>query len=77
MSIPSGDLYQLARVRYEDRQSEASRRLAEKQLRGEPSKRGADRLRSFLVFVGMALLPLGESLSKSVSERRSLDVPTQ
>ena len=77
MSIPSGDLYQLARIRYEDRQSEAEHRRAAAVLTGKTSTSGFDKLHSAVVFIGMALLPLGESLRTPVSDQRSLYISTQ
>jgi hypothetical protein len=71
MFIP---LYRLARIRYEDRLSEADQRRAAAKLAGKTRASGFDKLRSAVVFIGMALLPLGESLRAPVSEQRSLDI---
>ncbi len=71
MFIP---LYQLARIRYEDRQAEADRRRAAEEIRAETKTGGFDKLQSVAMFIGLALLPLGESLRSPVSEPRNLDI---
>jgi len=68
---------QLARIRYEDRLSEADLRRAAAEFRAETRTSGFDKLQSLAVFIGMALLPLGESLRGPISDSRSLDISTQ
>jgi len=68
---------QLARIRYEDRLLEADLRRAVVEIRAETRTSGFDKLQSLAMFIGMALLPLGESLRRPVSEPRNLDVSTQ
>jgi hypothetical protein len=74
MFIP---LDQLARIRYEDRLSEADQRRAAAEISAESRTSGSDKLQSLVVFIRMALLPLGKSLRGPVSEPRSLDISTQ
>ena len=76
MSIPSGDLYQLARIRYEDRQVEAEQRQRNAEATNRSERSSFDRLQSMAVTIGMALVPIGESLRNPVSEQRSLDIST-
>jgi hypothetical protein len=68
---------QLARIRYEDRLSEADQRRTAARANTKARTSGFDKLQSAAVFIGMALLPLGESLRSPISEPHSLDISTQ
>ena len=70
MSIPSGDLYQLARVRYEDRQFEADLRRAGRFHADQVRTTVKERIQRTILFVGMALLPLGDSLRTPMPDSR-------
>lgn len=71
MFIP---LYQLAKIRYEDR---LDQRRAAAEAKRQTQERSFERIQSLAVAIGMALLPLGESIRRPVSEPRSLDISTQ
>jgi hypothetical protein len=77
MYIAPENLYQIARMRMEDRQSDADRYRLANEARRETQTSGSDKLQSLVVFIRMALLPLGKSLRGPVSEPRSLDISTQ
>ncbi len=77
MYIAPENLYQIARMRMEDRQSDADRYRLANEARAETRTSAFDKLQSLVVFIGMALLPLGESLRSPVSEPRNLDISTQ
>jgi hypothetical protein len=70
-------LYQLARIRYEDRLSEADQRRAAVEIRTESRTSGFEKLQSLMVFIRAALLPLGEAFRSPISEPHSLDISTQ
>ena len=71
MFIP---LDQLARIRYEDRLSEADLRRTSAEIRAETRTSGFDKLQSLAVFIA---IPLGESLRSPITKPRSLDISTQ
>ncbi len=77
MHIAPEVLYEIARIRMEERLLEADRYRLAKEAMGENQTRGFERLQSVVVFIGMALLPLGESLRSPFSEPRSLDISSQ
>ncbi len=74
MYIAPENLYQIARMRMEDRQSDADRYRLANEARAETRTSAFDKLQSLVVFVG---IPLGVSLRSPASEPRSLDISIQ
>lgn len=79
MYIPPGDLYQLAKVIADERQSDAARHRAIRDAKRANPVNRFERFQRIVVFIGTALLPLGESLRRPLSDPhpRSLDIQTQ
>ncbi|GMR11657.1 MAG: hypothetical protein BMS9Abin28_2494 [Anaerolineae bacterium] len=77
MFIAPEIIYEIARMRMKDRLSEADRHRLAKEAKGETQTSGFERFQGVVVFIGMALLPLGESLRSPFSEPRSLDISSQ
>jgi hypothetical protein len=67
-------LDKLARIRYEDRLSEADQRRAAAKNWAESRMGDSDKLQSPFVFIG---IPLGEAFRSPISEPHSLDISTQ
>jgi len=77
MYISPSELHELARIRSQVRLAEAEQHRLIKEAKGETQTNRLERLQSLAVFIGMALLPLGESLRSPASKPRSLDISTQ
>ncbi len=77
MYISPEELYQQSRIMSETRLSEAKQHRLIKEAKGEAQTNRLERIQSLVVFIGMALLPLGESLRSPISEPHSLDISTQ
>ncbi len=71
MYIALENLYQIAIMRMEDRQSDADRYRLANEARAESRTSGSDKLQSLAVFIA---IPLGESLRGPITKPRSLDI---
>ncbi len=74
MYIAPENLYQIAIMRMEDRQSDADRYRLANEARAESRTSGFGKLQSLAVFIA---IPLGESLRSPITKPRSLDISTQ